>query len=196
MQKFIKLTERETNAPVYVDRNEITIIMPLTELTMHSEDYNFDDKKRIYDNKIIFSGINTKHGLIHVKETPPRVMEILNQDTFKSNYEYKFEKLQESLNYLDEDDWTQVYYTIGKNMEMFVGLDGTLYFNQRDIALDEDFEVLAVVDMDMESWEMYLREWELYDFDTELPIKNISLQSIKGFVINVIKPEIFRSMTR
>lgn len=195
MQKFIKLTERETNAPVYVDRNEITIIIPLTELTMHSEDYNFGNKEN-YDNKIIFSGINTKHGLIHVKETPPRVMEILNQDAFKSNYEYKFEKLQESLNYLDEDDWTQVYYTIGKNMEMFVGLDGTLYFNQRDIALDEDFEVLAVVDMDMESWEMYLREWELYDFDTELPIKNISLQSIKGFVINVIKPEIFRSMTR
>lgn len=196
MQKFIKLTERETDEPVYVDRNEITIIMPLTERVMHSEDYNFDDKKRIYDNKIIFSGINTKHGLIHVKEIPSRVVEILNQDTFKSNYEYKFEKLQESLNYLDEDDWTQVYYMIGKNMEMFVAPEGTLYFNQVDIPFDEDCEVLAIVDMDMESWERYLREWELYDSDTELPIKNISLQSIKGFVINVIKPEIFRSMTR
>lgn len=196
MQKFIKLTERETNESVYIDRNEITVIMPLTELTMHSEEYNFDNKKENYDNKIIFSGINTKHGLIHVKEMPARVIEILNQDTLKSNYEYKFEKLQESLNYLDEDDWTQVYFTIGKNMEMFVGPEGTLYFNQSDIALDEDFEVLAVVDMDMENWRMYLRQWELYDCDTEFPTKNITFQTINGFVINVIKPEIFRSMTR
>lgn len=196
MQKFIKLTERETNESVYIDRNEITVIMSLTELTMHSEEYNFDNKKENYDNKIIFSGINTKHGLIHVKEMPARVIEILNQDTLKSNYEYKFEKLQESLNYLDEDDWTQVYFTIGKNMEMFVGPEGTLYFNQSNIALDEDFEVLAVVDMDMENWRMYLRQWELYDCDTELPTKNITFQTINGFVINVIKPEIFRSMTR
>lgn len=196
MQKFIKLTERETSNPVYIDREDITIIMPLTEMTMHSEDYNFKENKKFYDNKVIFSGINTKHGLIHVKEIPDRVIEILNNDTLKSNYEYKFEKLQESLSYLDEDDWTQVYYTIGKNMEMFVAPEGTLYFNQVDIPFDEDCEVLAVVDMGMESWERYLREWELYDFDTELPTKNITLQAIKGFVTNVIKPEIFRSMTR
>lgn len=81
-------------------------------------------------------------------------------------------------------------------MEMFVAPEGALYFNQVDIPFDEDCEVLAVVDMDMESWERYLREWELYDFDTELPTKNITLQAIKGFVTNVIKPEIFRSMTR
>lgn len=36
MQKFIKLTERETSNPVYIDREDITIIMPLTEMTMHS----------------------------------------------------------------------------------------------------------------------------------------------------------------
>ncbi len=37
-------------------------------------------------------------------------------------------------------------------MEMFVAPEGTLYFNQVDIPFDEDCEVLAVVDMDMESW--------------------------------------------
>lgn len=196
MQKFIKLTERETSSPVYVDREDITIIMPLTEMTMHSEDYNFKDNKKNYDNKVIFSGINTKHGLIHAKETPDRVIEILNNADFKSNYEYKFEKLQESLNYLDEDDWTQVYYTIGKNMEMFVAPEGVLYFNQVDEILETDDEILSIVDMDMESWERQLREWELYDFDTELPTKNITLQAIKGFVNNVLRPTIFRCMTR
>ncbi len=83
MQKFVKLTERETNSSVYVDKEDITIIMPLTEITMHSEDYNFKENKKFYDNKVIFSGINTKHGLIHVKEVPDRVIEILNSGDFK-----------------------------------------------------------------------------------------------------------------
>lgn len=76
-QDFIKLTERNTEENLYLKRDDVLIITPLTSQLLHKDDYNFEQKKEKYDNKIIFSGILTQHRIVHVKETPDEVMKAL-----------------------------------------------------------------------------------------------------------------------
>lgn len=74
---FIKLTERNTEENLYLKRDDVLIITPLTSQSLHRDDYNFEQKKEKYDNKIIFSGILTQNGIVHVKKTPDEVMKVL-----------------------------------------------------------------------------------------------------------------------
>ena len=70
-KEFIKLTDKDTGENVYIRKNDIIIVVPLTEDIVHKNDYNYTD---IYDKKTIFSGIQTKHGIVHVKEKSDEVM--------------------------------------------------------------------------------------------------------------------------
>lgn len=76
-QDFIKLTERNTKENLYLKRDEVLIVTPLTSQLLHKDDYNYEQIKQKYDNKTIFSGILTQNGIVHVKETPAEVMKVL-----------------------------------------------------------------------------------------------------------------------
>lgn len=47
------------------------MIAPLTEDILNKNDYNYTDR---YDKETIFTGIQTKYGIIHVKEQSDEVM--------------------------------------------------------------------------------------------------------------------------
>lgn len=76
-QDFIKSTERNTEENLYLKRDDVLIVTPLTSQLLHKDDYNFEQKKDKYDDKTIFSGILTPNGIVHVKEIPDEVMKVL-----------------------------------------------------------------------------------------------------------------------
>ncbi len=71
-ENFIKLTDNDTGENLFVRRENIVIVAPLTEDILHKNDYNYTDR---YDKETIFSGIQTKYGIIHAKEKPDEVMD-------------------------------------------------------------------------------------------------------------------------
>ena len=70
-KEFLKLTDNEIGENVYIRKDDIVIIAPLTEDILHKNDYNYTDK---YDKETIFTGIQTEYGIVHVKEKPKEVM--------------------------------------------------------------------------------------------------------------------------
>lgn len=74
---FVKLTDKDTGENVYVRSEDIVIVVPLTEDILHQGDFDYDRKKDSYNKDIIFSGIQTKHGIIHVRETTDEIMELI-----------------------------------------------------------------------------------------------------------------------
>lgn len=76
-QDFIKLTEKNTEGNLYLKRENVLIVTPLTSQLLHKDDYNYEQIKQKYDNKTIFSGVLTQNGIVHVKETPDEVMKVL-----------------------------------------------------------------------------------------------------------------------
>lgn len=74
---FVKLTDKDTGENVFVRSEDIVIIAPLTEDILHQNDYDYNMKKESYNKDIIFSGIQTKHGIIHVRETTDEIMELI-----------------------------------------------------------------------------------------------------------------------
>lgn len=74
---FVKLTDKETGKNVFVRSEDIVIVVPLTEDILHKGDFDYDRKKESYNKDIIFSGIQTKHGIIHVRETTDEIMELI-----------------------------------------------------------------------------------------------------------------------
>ena len=74
---FVKLTDKDTGENVYVRSEDIVIVVPLTEDILHQGDFDYDRKKDSYNKDIIFSGIQTKYGIIHVKETTDEIIELI-----------------------------------------------------------------------------------------------------------------------
>lgn len=74
---FVKLTDKDTGENVYVRSEDIVIVVPLTEDILHQGDFDYDRKKDSYNKDIIFSGIQTKYGIIHVRETTDEIMELI-----------------------------------------------------------------------------------------------------------------------
>lgn len=74
---FVKLTDKNTGENVYVRSEDIVIVVPLTEDILHQGDFDYDRKKDSYNKDIIFSGIQTKYGIIHVKETTDEIIELI-----------------------------------------------------------------------------------------------------------------------
>lgn len=73
-KEFLKLTDNETGENIYIRKNDIVIVAPLTEDILHKNDYNYTDK---YDKETIFTGIQTQYGIVHVKEKTDEVMDKL-----------------------------------------------------------------------------------------------------------------------
>ena len=44
-QDFIKLTEKNTEGNLYLKRENVLIVTPLTSQLLHKDDYNFEEKK-------------------------------------------------------------------------------------------------------------------------------------------------------
>lgn len=74
---FVKLTDKDTGENVYVRSEDIVIVVPLTEDILHQGDFDYDRKKDGYNKDIIFSGVQTKYGIIHVKETTDEIIELI-----------------------------------------------------------------------------------------------------------------------
>lgn len=74
---FVKLTDKDTGKNVYIRSEDIVIVTPLTEDILHQNDYDYNVKKDSYNKDIIFSGIQTKYGAIHVRETTDEIMELI-----------------------------------------------------------------------------------------------------------------------
>lgn len=70
-ESFVKLTDNDTGENLFVRKEDIVIVAPLTEDILHQNDFNYTDR---YDKETIFTGIQTKYGIIHVKEKPDEVM--------------------------------------------------------------------------------------------------------------------------
>lgn len=71
-KEFIKLTDNDTGENLFVRRENIVIVAPLTEDILHKNDYDYTDR---YDKETVFTGIQTKYGIIHAKEKPDEVMD-------------------------------------------------------------------------------------------------------------------------
>lgn len=76
---FVKLTDKDTGKNLYVEEREIVIVAPLTEDILHKHDYDYETKRKNYDSTVVFTGIQTRHGIIHVKESTDEVVEMLRQ---------------------------------------------------------------------------------------------------------------------
>lgn len=74
---FVKLTDKDTGGNVFVRSEDIVIVIPLTEDILHKGDFDYDRKKDSYNKDIIFSVIQTKYGIIHVKETTDEIIELI-----------------------------------------------------------------------------------------------------------------------
>lgn len=70
-KEFLKLTDNEIGENVYIRKDDIVIVAPLTEDILHKNDYDYTDR---YDKETIFTGIQTEYGIVHVKEKPDEVM--------------------------------------------------------------------------------------------------------------------------
>lgn len=71
-ESFVNLTDNDTGENLFVRKEDIVIVAPLTEDILHKNDFNYTDR---YDKETIFTGIQTKYGIIHVKEKPDEVMD-------------------------------------------------------------------------------------------------------------------------
>lgn len=76
---FVKLADKDTGKNLYVEEREIVIVAPLTEEVLHKLDYDYEKKKGTYDNTVVFSGVQTRHGIVHVKESTDEIVEMLKQ---------------------------------------------------------------------------------------------------------------------